>query len=217
MTKKIVTATFVVLSSISLAACTTTNPYTGEKQISSTTTGVGVGALGGAAIGALVGGEKGAYIGAGVGGLAGGLAGGYMDKQDAELRQRLVNTGVQVQKEGSTVRLVMASDVTFKTDSADVNSSFYPTLDSVAIVLKKYKNTSVTVSGYTDNTGSAEHNQDLSERRAKSVADYLISQGASPNRFFTRGYGERNPVASNASSSGRAQNRRVEITLRPLK
>lgn len=199
-----------------LAGCTTMNPYTGESQINDTSKGAGIGAVGGALVGALVDGGKGALIGGTMGAIAGGAIGNAMDRENEELRQRLTGTGVQVRKTGNSVQLTMASDVTFVTNQADVQANFYPVLDSVAIVLKKYDNTSITVTGYTDNTGTAAYNQTLSERRAKSVGSYLISQGINPNRIFTQGMGMRDPVASNATAAGRSANRRVVITLRPL-
>ena len=150
--------------------CATVDPYTGEAKTSKTAVGTGVGAGLGAATGAIIGGITGgnhgalvgAAIGAGAGGLTGAAVGHSMDRQDAELRQILVGTGVQVKKVGDSVQLLMASDVTFDTDSADVRASFYSTLNSVAIVLKKYDNTSITINGYTDSTGNDAYNQELS-------------------------------------------------------
>lgn len=199
-----------------MSGCTTLNPYTGENQVSNTTIGAGVGAIGGTLVGAMIGGRQGALIGAGIGGLTGGVIGHSMDDENAELRQRLLGTGVQVREAGNSIQLIMASDVTFATDSANIRSDFYTVLDSVALVIKKYNRTSIIVSGYTDSTGSAEHNQILSEQRAKSVSAYLASQGVRKNRLFARGFGARHPIASNQSVSGRAMNRRVVINLRPL-
>lgn len=214
--------TVVALSAVAigLVGCAT-NPYTGERQTSDTAKGAGIGALAGAGTGALIGSASGhaglgAVIGAGSGALIGGGVGYYMDQENAKLRQELVGTGVQVQKNADgSVSLIMSSDVTFATNSADINSGFYPTLNSVAKVLKEYNKTNVIVSGYTDNTGSASYNQSLSERRAGSVSNYLAAQGVSSNRLFSQGFGERNPIASNATASGRSANRRVEIVLRP--
>lgn len=214
--------TVVALSAVAigLVGCAT-NPYTGERQTSDTAKGAGAGALVGAGAGALIGAASGnaglgAVIGAGSGALVGGGIGYYMDQENAKLRQELVGTGVQVQKNADgSVSLIMSSDVTFATNSADINSGFYPTLNSVAKVLKEYNKTNVIVSGYTDNTGSAAYNQSLSERRASSVSNYLAAQGVSGNRLFSQGFGERNPIASNATASGRSANRRVEIVLRP--
>jgi outer membrane protein OmpA-like peptidoglycan-associated protein len=204
------------LSFLLLTGCQSVNPYTGQQQVSNTAAGGAVGALGGAAIGALAGGSRGALVGGALGGLTGVLVGSTLDKQNEELHRTLAGTGVQVQKSGDSIQLIMASDVTFKTNQADVRSSFYPTLNSVATVLKKYNKTSITITGFTDNVGSSAYNQDLSERRAQSVGQYLIGQGISPNRIYTKGLGMRNPVASNSTAEGRAMNRRVEITLRPI-
>jgi len=212
--KKITLTALAFSLLVGLNGCTSINPYTGEKNVNDTSIGTGVGMAGGAILGGLLGGKSGALVGAAAGGLTGAAIGYSMDKQNEELRQRLVGTGVQVVKHGNSIQLSMASDVTFKTDSADINSGFYSTLSSVAIVLKKYSNTNIIVSGYTDNTGSAAHNQVLSEMRAKSVANFLITQGVNPQRFFTQGFGKRNSVASNSTKKGRAQNRRVVITLR---
>jgi len=198
-----------------ISSCTTINPYTGEQEANDSTIGVGIGVASGALIGGLANDGKGALIGAAIGGLAGGLIGHSLDNTNTELRQRLVGTGVQVKKHGNSVQLVMSSDVTFKTDSADINSGFYSTLSSVAVVLKKYRDTNVIIYGYTDNTGTLEHNQELSEMRAQSVGNFLISQHINRNRIFAQGFGQRNPVASNTTKAGRAQNRRVVITLRP--
>jgi len=201
--------------SFTLTGCMTTNPYTGQQEVSETTLGTGIGAAGGAIVGGLINGGKGALIGAALGGATGAVIGNSMDNANKELRQRLVGSGVQVRKIGNSVQLVMYSDVLFRTDSADINRSFYNSLSSVALVLKKYNDTNVVVSGFTDSTGSAPHNQILSEERAKSVANFLVSQGVSQNRLFSQGFGMRNPVASNSTVAGRAQNRRVVIVLRP--
>jgi outer membrane protein OmpA-like peptidoglycan-associated protein len=203
------------VSAVLLSGCSTINPYTGQTQTSDATIGTGVGALGGAAIGAIAGGGRGALIGGAVGALTGGLIGNHMDQENEELRQRLVGTGVQVTSNGNYIQLMMASDVTFATGQADIRSDFYPALDSVAIVLKKYNGTNIVVTGFTDNVGNAAYNQTLSENRAASVGNYLMSQGINPSRVFTEGRGMRNPIASNASAQGRAMNRRVVITLRP--
>lgn len=202
--------------SLALSGCSTINPYTGEKQMSGTTLGTGIGALGGAAIGALAGGGRGALIGGAVGAAGGAVIGNTMDRQDRELREALVGTGVQVQKVGNGIQLVMASDVTFNTGQSMIKESFYPALTSVATVLKKYDNTNVMITGYTDSVGDAAYNQSLSEERASSVGSFLRSQGINPTRLFTDGRGKRNPIASNATAQGRAMNRRVVITLRPI-
>jgi outer membrane protein OmpA-like peptidoglycan-associated protein len=202
-------------AAMTLTGCTTTNPYNGQQQTSDATVGTGVGALAGAGIGALVGGGRGALIGGAFGALSGGLIGNGMDRENAELRQQLVGTGVQVRQNGNYIQLVMASDVTFQFNQASVNADFYPVLDSVARILQKYNRSNIVITGYTDNVGGAGYNQELSEARAHSVGAYLMSRGIYPNRVYTQGRGMRDPVASNASASGRALNRRVVIELHP--
>ena len=209
---------FFVSVGVSLAlisGCTTVNPYSGQTQTSDATKGTAIGAIGGAAIGAIADGGQGALIGGAVGALAGGLIGNEFDKENAELRQRLVGTGVQVKQNGNSIQLVMASDVTFTTGQAAVRSNFYPALDSVAIVVKKYNDNTVYIRGYTDNVGGVAYNQRLSGARAQSVGQYLISQGVASKRIYTEGRGESQPIASNATAEGRAMNRRVVITLQP--
>lgn len=204
-----------LIAALCLSGCSTVDPYTGERRVNDASVGAGVGAVGGALAGALIGGERGALIGGALGATTGGAIGYSFDKQNDELRKTLVGTGVQVKRVGNSIQLIMASDVTFATDQSAIQSNFYPTLNSVATILRKYPKTSITITGYTDNTGGDAHNQQLSENRARSVGDYLVSQGVSPNRIFTQGMGKRNPVASNATVQGRAFNRRVVITLRP--
>lgn len=201
-----------------LVACTTTDPYTREEKVSSATKGAAIGAGVGAVAGAISGGSraKRAAIGAGVGALAGGAVGHYMDRQEAELRRELEDTGVSVTRDGEHIILNMPGNVTFQTDSSDLNPRFFEVLDSVALVLEEYEKTLVHVNGFTDSTGPRDYNQRLSERRAESVAAYLEAQDIRPERLVTQGYGESHPVASNETEEGRAKNRRVELTLEPL-
>jgi len=201
---------------VALAGCQTTDPYTGEQKISKTTTGAGVGAAGGAIIGAIAGNRKGALIGAGIGALTGGAVGYYMDQQEAKLRARLQGTGVSVTRSGDSIILNMPGNVTFATNSSDISSSFYPVLDSVALVINEFEKTYVDVVGHTDSTGAADYNQRLSERRAQSVSDYLRSRDVLPQRLLVRGMGASSPIASNDTPQGRQQNRRVEIVLMPV-
>ena len=205
-----------------VAGCSTTDPYTGEKKVSDTTKGAGIGALAGAAVGALTGGNsqdrrKRALIGAGVGALAGGAVGNYMDRQEAKLRAQLKGTGVSVTRNGDNISLVMPGNVTFATGSSDLNAGFFSALDSVALVVKEYDKTIIDVAGHTDSTGSAQKNQVLSEQRANAVAQYLRTKGVSDQRIAAAGYGSTRQVASNDMPEGRQQNRRVELTLTPLK
>eukprot|EP00439_Symbiodinium_sp_Y106_P088748 s1_g1284.t1 len=212
-------ATLFVAGAFALSACTSTDPYTGEQKTNNATIGAGLGALAGGVAGALIGGgdwRKRALIGAGVGALAGGGIGYYMDQQEAKLRQRLQNTGVSVTRVGNDIILNMPGNVTFASGSADINASFYEVLNSVGIVLEEYDKSLVDVYGHTDSDGSAQFNQQLSERRAQSVAAYLQTRGILRDRFFIRGLGESQPIASNATAEGKAQNRRVEIRIAPL-
>jgi outer membrane protein OmpA-like peptidoglycan-associated protein len=206
------------LSVLWLAACTT-DPYTGEKRVSRTAIGAGAGALAGAGVGALVGGKnrgKAAAIGAGIGALSGGAVGAYMDHQASKLREELAGTGVSVTKVGNNIILNMPGNVTFATDQSEVQSSFYPVLNSVAKVLKEYEKTMVHVTGHTDSTGGYEYNLQLSQKRANAVSSYLAAQGVQPVRLQTQGLGPDRPVATNDNPDGRSQNRRVEITLEPI-
>lgn len=209
---------FVGLLLISvLTGCTTMNPYTGEKEINDTAIGTGIGAVGGALVGQLIGGDTtSTLVGAGIGAVVGGVAGNYMDRQNNELRAQLQGTGVQVIRHGKDIRLIMPGDITFNNNSSDIRSSFYNTLNSVAIVLKKFNHTTVKVAGFASSTGDAIYNQELSEARARSVANYLIAQKIDPNRLMAVGYGARYPIANNATLAGQAKNRRVEITIHQL-
>jgi outer membrane protein OmpA-like peptidoglycan-associated protein len=214
---------FVILgvSAAFLSACTTTDPYTGERKVSNTAGGAAIGAGLGAIAGLAVGGSpvgrrNAALIGAGIGALAGGSIGNYMDQQESELRQQLQGTGVSVTRAGDRIILNMPSAITFDTDQDQVKPEFDQTLNSVGIVLRKFNKTLIDVNGHTDSTGGMQHNQELSERRADSVAGYLGTLGIDPRRVSAVGFGPTQPVATNATEAGRAQNRRVEIQISPL-
>jgi outer membrane protein OmpA-like peptidoglycan-associated protein len=206
-----------LLAAALVAACAT-DPYTGERRVSRTAIGAGVGAVAGAGVGVLIGKHRGrnAAIGAGIGALSGAAVGGYMDLQAKKLREELAGTGVSVTKVGNNIVLNMPGNVTFATDRADVQADFYPVLNSVAKVMKEYEKTLIHVTGHTDSTGTREYNMDLSQRRADSVSGYLAAQGVQTVRLQARGFGPDRPVAGNDTSEGRQQNRRVEITLEPL-
>ncbi len=221
--KKIISTLIMLsvgVSLVALPACSTVNPYTGEKQTSKATEGATIGGIAGAILGAATASKgdrvKMALLGGGIGAIAGGGAGYYMDVQEAKLRQKLEGTGVRVARNGNKIDLVMPGDVTFETNSASLNSNFFEVLDSVALVLNEYKSTLVSVAGYTDSTGSADYNQKLSERRASTVALYLHTRGVAQERLAAVGHGESKPVADNNTAEGRARNRRVEITLDPI-
>jgi outer membrane protein OmpA-like peptidoglycan-associated protein len=203
------------------AGCQTLDPYTGESKTASATKGAAIGAGAGAVIGIISGSDskerrKRALIGAGVGGLAGGAAGAYMDRQEAKLREQLEGTGVGVTRVGDEIILNMPGNITFQTDSSDLNPQFFSVLDSVARVLKEYDKTIVEVVGHTDSTGAAAYNQALSERRASTVATYVHNRGIEERRILAYGRGLTQPVADNSTAAGRALNRRVELTLSPL-
>ncbi|HSG90298.1 MAG TPA: OmpA family protein [Pseudomonadales bacterium] len=213
-------ASMAALAAVLLVGCTT-DPYTGQPQVSRTAVGAAIGAAAGAAAGAVTTDSsrerrKRALIGAGVGALAGGAVGGYMDAQERLLRQELASTGVSVTRDGDRLILNMPGNVTFATGSASISSDFYPVLDSVAKVLDEYSKTIIDVAGHTDSTGAADFNQDLSERRASSVGSYLLSRQIDSRRIITRGYGETMPVATNETDAGRQANRRVELVLEPI-
>jgi outer membrane protein OmpA-like peptidoglycan-associated protein len=211
-------ATLACVSLLSVAACTT-DPETGQRTISKTAIGGIGGALGGYLLGDLVGGRRDRtekIIGAGIGGIAGASIGAYMDKQERELRERTRGTDVEVTRQGDDLLLNIPSGINFAYNSANVQPQFRATLDKVASVLADYNQTYVDVYGHTDSTGSDAYNQDLSERRATSVADYLSSHGVQPARIATRGFGETQPIESNETESGRAANRRVEIKIVPV-
>lgn len=215
------TATALIVSSLTLGACTTTNPYTREEQTSKATIGTGIGVVAGAALGLATGKNakqrrNRALIGAGIGGLSGGGIGYYMDTQEMELRQQLEGTGVSVTRQGDAIILNMPGNITFPTDSADVRPGFDDVLHSVALVLEKYPKTIIQVDGHTDSTGSAAYNKLLSERRAESVAGALRRHGVDDRRIIATGYGPDYPIASDSTPQGREQNRRVELALSPL-
>ncbi|KAF1054034.1 MAG: putative lipoprotein YiaD [Stenotrophomonas maltophilia] len=204
-----------------MAGCAQQNPYDTQSQggVSKTAKYGGLGALAGAVAGAAIDHNnrgKGALIGAAVAGMAGAGYGYYADKQEAELRRQMQGTGVQVQRQGDEIKLIMPGNITFATDSSDIAPSFYAPLNNLASSFKQFNQNSIEIVGYTDSTGSRAHNMDLSQRRAQSVATYLNSQGVDPSRLSTRGLGPDQPIASNASVDGRAQNRRVEVNLRAL-
>jgi len=221
MSKSRVFLVLAVAGTVALAGCQTTNPYTGEQQTSKTTIGASIGALAGAVLGAATGKDakdrrKRALIGAGIGGLAGAGVGSYMDAQEAKLRQKLAGTGVSVTRNGDNIVLNMPGNITFKTGSADLNADFFRVLDGVGLVVEEYNKTLIVIEGHTDNVGSDENNQSLSERRASSVGQYLLGKGINGQRVLTAGFGETRPIASNDSDSGRTQNRRVEVRLEPI-
>ena len=183
---------------------------------SRTATGGAIGTAAGGAIGAVIGKQAGntavgAIIGAAVGGATGAAIGNYMDRQAAELRRDLA--GAEVERVGEGIRITLSSGILFDRGSAMLRPEAEGELQDLARVLKKYENTNILLVGHTDSTGSEEYNERLSERRATSVSDYLKLQGVRGARISVVGRGEAQPVANNATASGRRQNRRVEVAI----
>ena len=205
---------FTALAALTALTACTTNPYTGEQQASKAATyGAGAAAVCGL-IGSMDSSKKARNAALGCG-IVGAGVGAYMDVQEAKLREQLQGTGVQVVREGDNIRLIMPGNITFETDSYHLRPDFYPVLNSVGLVLAKYADTTMRVTGHTDNTGSREYNQTLSERRARSVADYLVTQKVVQSRMYVQGMGFDQPIADNSSADGRSRNRRVELYILP--
>ena len=219
MNKKILMVTLLA-TTVGIAGCSTINPYTGEEQTSSAVKGGAIGAATGALVGVLASSKhdrgKGALIGAATGAAVGGGIGYYMDVQEAKLRQKMKGTGVSVTRQGDNIILNMPNSVTFDTNSSQVKAAGANTLSGVAMVLKEYEKTRINVVGHTDSSGSRDLNMRLSQERADSVGSNLITQGVDASRISMSGVGPDHPVASNSTAAGKAQNRRVTITLSPL-
>ncbi|MEN1928183.1 OmpA family protein [Luteimonas sp. MJ250] len=210
-------------SAVMLTSCAT---YTGQTSDPNDPNRTRTGALVGAGIGAVAGLLSGsdaterrqrALVGAGVGGLAGGAVGVYQDRQEAELRRQTAGTGIVVDREGDVIKLNLPDGVTFDFNKTELKPQFYPALNNVAATLADYNQTIVEVAGHTDNVGGDAVNQRISEQRANSVGNYLIGQGLQRERFEIVGFGKTMPIADNSTEQGRAQNRRVEIRVVPLR
>jgi len=190
------------------------DPYSNTNR---TATGVAAGAIAGGVLGAASGASDrtaATILGAGIGAIAGGAIGATLDRQAAELRGSL-GTGVDVRNTGNEIVVTMSQDILFATDSATLRPDLRRDLQAIAANLQRYPDSAIIVTGHTDSTGTMAYNQSLSERRADSVAAVLIESGVSSRRVVARGAGQTQPVASNDSAAGRAQNRRVEIIIRP--
>lgn len=202
-----------------LTGCVTPESAANSKPGDNTTAGTIMGGM----IGAIAGMEmsskddrkKGAIIGAIVGATAGNAIGQTLDQQAEDLRRDLNNDQVDVTNTGSELIVTMPQDILFALDSAAVRSDLRRDLGVVAGNLQAYPNSTISIEGHTDNTGTANYNRILSQRRANAVADILVNNGVPPARLYAVGRGENEPVASNLSVTGRAQNRRVEIVIRP--
>jgi len=214
----------VLSSSMILTACTSDGSATGSRGLTNLEAGALIGALGGAAIGAAAYKKdrtKGAIVGAVGGGLAGGAVGHYMDNQKRDLEKNLANEikngQAKVDKlSNDVVRVTMTSSTAFDTNATVIKPGFHGAMDKIADVVVRYGKTTLTIVGHTDNVGSEQQNQQLSERRATSVAQYLEAKNVNPVRLALQGKGESAPIASNSTEAGRQANRRVEIYVEPV-
>jgi outer membrane protein OmpA-like peptidoglycan-associated protein len=214
----------LVIASLLLAGCAADSSGRGAFNRSNMETGAVLGAAGGAILGAVAYGTsspKGVLIGAIGGGLAGGAVGAYMDSQKKDLEKNLdreikARQARVDQLPNHVVRVTMTGDTGFNTNSTEIKPGFHSTLDKIADVVVRYGKTTLTVAGHTDDVGSAQFNQGLSERRARSVAQYLESKRVQEVRLSIVGKGESMPIATNATEGGRAENRRVEIYVQPV-
>ena len=191
------------------------DPNTGNQKIANTVKyGAGAAVTCGI-VGALTHGGKGARNSALACGAIGAGVGGYMDYQEKLLRDKLANTQVDVARQGNQITLTMPDNITFATNSAELNPVVVSTLNDVANVLATYNETTITVAGHTDSTGTDAINNPLSERRAAAVSSHLISRGVAANRIRSVGYGSKSPIADNNTVEGKARKRRVEILINP--
>jgi len=214
-------AALMLGGALALPACTTLDPYTREEGPAHAQRQAVIGAAVGGAVGLITGDssverKKRALVGAGLGALAGAGVGNYMDRQEAKLRAELERTGVSVTRDGDNITLNMPGNITFATNSSDLNANFYEVLNSVSMVLAEFDKTVIEIAGHTDSTGETAYNQALSERRASAVASYLGTRSVRTDRIITVGAGETHPIATNDTDIGRQSNRRVELTLVPL-
>jgi outer membrane protein OmpA-like peptidoglycan-associated protein len=214
---RLLISTFAAFSLVTVSGCVT-DPNTGEKKISRTAIGGVGGTVAGMLLGGLIGGKTGRIVGAGIGGVAGAAVGYTMDKQIKELKEQTAGSGVDVTEtdNGSAILVNLPDGVTFDVASYSLKPTFRTTLDQVADSLMRYPNSLIDVYGHTDSTGSDAYNQTLSENRARTVANYLMSRGVPAARIRSQGFGESMPVADNTTEAGRMKNRRVEIKIVPV-
>lgn len=199
----------IITFSLIMSGCAATNT---EK-------GAAIGAVAGAILGKSTSNHKDKRLvfGAAIGAIAGAAIGGYMDRQEEAFREELSDSGIDVIREGDNIRLVMPSNITFATNQSYITSGFHTTLNDVAKVLIKFDKTYLSIEGHTDSQGSDTFNQNLSEKRAESVKNYLVQQSILDGRLQVTGYGESSPLVDNNSENNRAVNRRVEIQIIPSK
>ena len=178
--------------------------------------GAAIGAGAGGAVGGIIGHASGStlagiLIGAAVGGVAGGFIGNYMDKQAAEIERDI--QGAKVERVGEGIKITFNSGILFDVDKANLNDNSKIELAELSAILNKYEDTNIMLAGHTDSTGSEEYNLGLSRQRAQSVADYLTIRNVDQARFSVQGSGKSDPIASNDTAEGRAENRRVEVAI----
>ena len=212
------TSTILVVSLMLLSTIFTS--CEAVKNTNNTQRGAAIGAIGGAVIGGILGnnlgkggnGAMGAVLGGVIGGVAGGVIGNKMDKQAREIETAL--PGAQVERVGEGIKLVLGENsVRFDTNKSTLTTTAKANLDKLVPVFKSYADTDIVIYGYTDSTGSAEYNLNLSQQRANSVEKYLESKGLNMSRFKMVGMGIADPIATNDSPEGRSQNRRVEFAI----
>lgn len=204
----------VTVAALGLSGCVTNAQ--GERTVSKTATYGTLGAVTCGIIGAITHDSKGARNSALACGAIGAGVGGYMDYQEKKLREQLANTGVEVARDGNQIKLTMPENVTFATGRYDLSATAQNSLNGAAQTLATYVDTTLTIVGHTDSTGSDAINNPLSQNRAVAVAQYLQSKGVAASRMTTVGRGSTQPIATNATAEGRAQNRRVEILINPV-
>lgn len=218
-TSRILLSGTAALAMLGTSACVT-DPNTGERTVSRTAIGAGLGGTLGYLLGGAIGGDTARIIGAGIGGSAGAVVGKQFDDQIRELDEELEGTGVDVEEVGDqdAILVRLPDGVTFARGSADINPGFYESLNSVAESLIRYPNSLIDVYGFTDTTGSDALNQRLSEQRAQAVADYLAARGVARARLETRGFGEGYDQLRVKTADGVDEplNRRVEIKIIPI-
>jgi outer membrane protein OmpA-like peptidoglycan-associated protein len=200
---------------VSLYGCAADDPNQRAK------TGAAVGAVVGAVLGHQLDDDSGRYVGAVAGAIAGGAVGHYMDKQQHEFEDALAEErdahDVEIERmQDESLKINLSNEVSFDFDRAEIKPAFTPSLDKMADILVRYDRSIVHVIGHTDSTGSDTYNQDLSERRARSVANYLTSRGVPDDRLQPEGRGEHEPRDTNATEAGRQLNRRVELIVKPV-
>ncbi|TYP98751.1 outer membrane protein OmpA-like peptidoglycan-associated protein [Tenacibaculum adriaticum] len=190
------------------------------QNANNTQKGAAIGTAAGAVLGAVIGNnvgngknsKLGAVLGGVIGGVTGGVIGNKMDKQAREIKEAV--PGAEVERVGEGIALTLGENaVRFDTNKSTLTSTAQANLDKLVSVFKNYENTDIVIYGYTDSTGKVEYNQVLSEKRANSVKNYLVSKGLNADRFKTEGFGVNNPIASNDTAEGRSKNRRVEFAI----